>query len=101
MTRGRHTGMPVEEAREKRRQQLEMLAQLESGVLHVRGLLRRTPDALNNCTIYDVLIRCPRLGRKSVRLVLEKANVFSHTSMVELTSKERRALLSHLPANLK
>lgn len=92
---------PVEHARAARRSRNQALADLSSGALEASKAVREPPEALLSVDLYDVLMRCQSLGRESVRQVCERAGVWPHMRMAELTDAQRAALVLALPARLR
>jgi hypothetical protein len=88
---------PIDAARYKRQQKARALQAVESGYWPVRVVLARIPDALGNTDIWAVLMHAPTLGSKGAREVLERAAVFPHTKLGQLTRRERGDILRALP----
>jgi hypothetical protein len=89
--------MTIEHARARRDAKALVLAELGNSQRTLRGVLQRPPKALQNVDLYDVLMRCPRMGRSHTRAVCEGARVWPHLRMGELTQPQRTALLECLP----
>jgi hypothetical protein len=92
---------PIDAARYKRQQKARALQAVESGYWPVRVVLARIPDALGNTDIWAVLMHAPTLGSKGAREVLERAAVFPHTKLGQLTRRERGDILRALPPRIK
>lgn len=88
-------------ARAQRRARGQALADLAAGSLVATEVVREPPDALGSVDLYDVLRKCPGLGRESVRRICERAAVWPHTPMSELTEAQRSAIVLALPARLQ
>lgn len=88
-------------ARDRRRARATALADLASGRLAATAAVREPPAALSGVDLYDVLKKCPGLGRESVRIVCERAGVWPHTPMTELSEAQRSAVILALPPRLQ
>lgn len=92
---------PIDGARAARRSKAEALATLADGSLTLSEALRAPPAALSGVDLYDVLMRCPSLGRESVRQVCERSGVWPHLRMGELAPEQRAAVVLALPPRLR
>lgn len=88
-------------AREQRRAQSQALADLSVGKLVATAVVREPPEPLRCVDLYDVLRKCPGLGREGVRRICERAAVWPHTPLSELTEAQRSAVILNLPARLQ
>lgn len=95
---GRH---PIEEAREAKEARALFLKKLGRGDLKPSLVLRKPPVALKNTDIYEILLASHGLGREGVRTVLERAVVWPHTHLGDLTANERARLRAALPERAK
>ena len=96
--RRRHT---IKDARAQRAAKAAALSDLAGGRIQVTEALSAPPVALHAVDIYDVLLRCPTLGREGVRVVLERAAVWPHTPLGELAEAQRTAIILALPPRLQ
>lgn len=90
-------GVSVEHARRVRAQRSEAMRKLRSGELSLRRVLTRTPAALAEADVYEVFFATRGLGKEGCRLAFERAGVWPHRIMDELTREQRASLLRELP----
>jgi hypothetical protein len=89
-----------EHARRVRAERSEALRKLRSGELSLRKVLTRTPVALQEADAYEVFIAARGLGKEGCRLVFERAGVWPHRIMDELSREHRTALARELPSRV-
>lgn len=87
----------VEQARAQRSAQADAMRSLSDGSKSAAEALSEPPTALLSADVYDVLMRCASLGRESVRRTLERAGVWPHTRLGELSPEQRQAIVAALP----
>lgn len=90
----------LKEARKHRHRVATAFKLLESGEITLENLLTRQDikaHSLAKVDLWDVLRRAPNLGRKGAQKVCERAKVFPHTRMRELTDDERSRIIDALP----
>jgi len=91
-------------ARRVRKQRAHILTRLEEGrvvFLDVLEAKRTGFQVLRRADVWEILLHVPRLGRNGARQVCERAGVWPHTRIGELSSAQRQALLDHLPPRAK
>lgn len=93
--------LSIDAARSQRAARATALADLAAGRLSATEAVREPPAALRAADVYDVLRKCPGLGRESVRRVCERAGVWPHTPMAELSEAQRSAIILALPPRLQ
>lgn len=89
---------PASMARRTRSRRLEIFAQLESSRLSILELLDAPPPAVEGADLWDVLLRVPKLGRSGIRTLCERAQVWPHLQIRELTEAELSRIEDLLPA---
>lgn len=93
--------MNIEYARKIRTARAATLAQLGCGKLSLRTAIKLPPAELQEAEVYDVCIAAKGLGRTGARNVFERAGVWPHLLMDELTSAQRMQLIRELPIRVK
>jgi len=88
---------PIKDARERKAARSKALSDLACGALSPAAVVREPPEALERVDVYDALLHCASLGRESVRQVLERARVWPHTRLGELSPEQRGAIIACLP----
>lgn len=88
-------------ARKRRADRAAALAEIAEGRLHLTVVIREPPRALLGTDLYDVLMRCPGLGKETTRTVCERASVWPHTLVGELTAAQQSAVILALPPRLQ
>lgn len=101
MGRAKAKRFSINDARERRAAKAAALGDLARGQVTVTQVLCEPPVALSGVDVWDVLLRCPTLGREGVRQVLERASVWPHTPLGELGAHERSSIIAHLPPRLQ
>lgn len=82
-------------ARKMRSERSKLYAQLETGALTIHELLSANPPAcIATTTVYAVLLRCPGVGKRKARTILERAEVWPMTELGQLVPWECERLLT-------
>lgn len=89
--------MTLEDAREERAARSAALAALADGQVTLSEVLLQPPTPLLGVDLYDVLLACPKLGKRGARQICERAIVWPHLKMITLSPAQRRALVDALP----
>lgn len=94
--------MSIEHARELRSQRAGVLRELGAGKLKVREIIagNPSPGCIDTLDVYDILLRAKGLGRDTCRVMFERAGVWPHTRLLDLTPAQRERLLDELPARV-
>jgi hypothetical protein len=95
----------VEHARAAKEARARALHGLQNGTASLRSLLvvgRRHSwfPPLENTEVYDVCMATRGLGASGCRQLFERASVWPHIVMSELTPAQREALVRELPARV-
>lgn len=95
--------MSIEHARRIRTERANTFLGLAAGIVSLRALLRSNKQmlCLREAEVYDVCISARGLGREGARQVFERAYVWPHLLMSELTGAQRRAIERQLPSRVK
>lgn len=91
----------IEEARQAKAARASALEDLREGTLRPADCLRKPPEALRKTDIWEVLLACKHLGKEGVRTILERAHVWPHTRVGDLTRNERYLIIKELPERVK
>jgi len=93
----------IEYARRVRTERANLFLSLAAGVVSLREILigSQLPLCLHEAEVYDVCISARGLGREGARQVFERADVWPHLLMCELSTQQRRAIERQLPARVK
>ena len=89
--------MSIDEARKCRAASAAAMGRLRTGRFSLTEVLRTTPEALRNVDLWAVLLACPGIGKDKARTVCERAHVWPHLTLAELTPRQRKVLLENLP----
>lgn len=87
----------IDEAREAKAKRDAVLYELAEGDRVLSAVLRHPPEPLAKTDLYDILLSTPGLGREGVRQVCERARVWPHTHMKDLSSIQRALIIKALP----
>lgn len=93
--------MTVQHARSVKSARAALLARLGSGELSLRKVIKLPPVELREAEVYYVCIAARGLGRTGTRTVFERAGVWPHLIMDELTTAQRAQLIRELPARVR
>lgn len=83
--------------RRMRRHTASTFRSLEMGHIDIVEVLRHPPKTLRRVSIFDVLRRAPRLGRKGAENVLQKANQWPLKKLGEIDLQDREKVIACLP----
>lgn len=86
----------IKEARHKRSEKAAALAALGSGAISLREALRTPPAPLLRCDLYEVMMATAGIGRERARKLCERAQVWPHTQLEQLTLPERERIVALL-----
>lgn len=92
--------MTIERARRARAAQGVALAGLATGRIPLSEALRHPPKALRSVDLYVCLMRTPGMGKDRCRQVCERAHVWPHLTLEELSIDQRMALINELPMRI-
>ena len=87
----------LRKARKTRRLVAAAFTSLENGQLTLWSVLEDPPDVLKHVDIWDVMRRSPKLGREGTTKCLQRAKVWPHITLGNLTEEERSAIRANLP----
>jgi hypothetical protein len=87
----------IEEARQAKAARASALEDLREGSLKPADCLRKPPDALKKTDIWEILLASKHLGKEGARTILERARVWPHTRLGDLTRTEKYAIIKELP----
>lgn len=88
---------PIDEARAAKAARDSWIRKLGEGRVKASAVLRKPPEPLKKTDIWEILLACRGLGREGVRVILERAVIWPHTGLGELTKNERYRIIKCLP----
>ena len=89
--------MTVDAARAVRSERAQVLAEIALGRRKATDVLRRPPACARELDVYDVVRAIRGFGRDRTRVIFERADVWPHTHVDELTAAQRTRLIDVLP----
>lgn len=87
-------------ARLVRKERARILAELERGTRAIHDLLDAPPDTVGGADLWDVLLHVPKLGRSGIKQTCERAQVWPHHRLQDLTEDEVERLKAALPGRV-
>jgi hypothetical protein len=92
----------VDHARTVRSDRAKLLAELRAGTRSPRDVFEhRAPSCALEMDAYDILLAVRGLGRERCRTIFERADVWPHTHVDELSTSQVEAILLELPARVE
>lgn len=87
----------LQTARRTKRLIASHLNALKTDSVSLVEILQEPPDALKRVSIHTVMCAARHLGPQGVKKTLQAAHVWPEDRLGALTSKQREAIIKHLP----
>ncbi len=92
---------PAAHARQARAARAAILRELGDGTRSLRITLRTPPSDLKTCKILTVLMATRNMGPVGSRKVLESCAIWPGTTLGNINSESRKAIIHYLPKRAK